>query len=76
MASQPHNAETSAKPIYTLHFSPFSLYSLMIRFSAQIGKTINPESAPNVQIKLVNLDKSDNLSEEYLTRVNPRGQVT
>lgn len=75
MASQPQVAETSAKPVYTLHFSPFSLYSLMIRFSTEIGKKLNPDSAPNVQIKLVNLDKLDNLSEEYLTGVNPKGQV-
>lgn len=61
--------------IYTLHFSPFSLYSLMIRFALVIGKCVSPESAPNVQIKLVNLLKDENLSEEYLTQVNSRGQV-
>lgn len=75
MASQAQGAETSAKPVYTLHFSPFSLYSLMIRFSTEIGKKLNAESAPNVHIKLVNLDKLENLSEEYLTKVNSKGQV-
>lgn len=48
----------------------------MIRFSLVISRRLSPESAPNVQIKLVNLAKDENFSEEYLTQVNSRGQVS
>ncbi|PTB70550.1 hypothetical protein BBK36DRAFT_1165073 [Trichoderma citrinoviride] len=61
--------------IYTLHYFPFSLYSLMVRFGLVLGRRLNPDSAPRVQIKLVNLHREENLSEEYLTLVNSRGQV-
>ncbi|KAL7818758.1 hypothetical protein V8C44DRAFT_318992 [Trichoderma aethiopicum] len=61
--------------VYTLHYFPFSLYSLMIRFGLVLGRKLNADTAPDVQVKLVNLHREENLSEEYLTRVNSRGQV-
>ncbi|KAL6880982.1 hypothetical protein J3F83DRAFT_20242 [Trichoderma novae-zelandiae] len=61
--------------IYTLHYFPFSLYSLMIRFGLALGRRLNPKTAPQVEIKLVNLHREENFSEEYLTLVNTRGQV-
>lgn len=60
---------------YTLHYFPFSLYSLMIRFGLVLGRRLNSDTAPKVHIKLVNLHREENLSEEYLTLVNSRGQV-
>ncbi|RFU75034.1 thioredoxin [Trichoderma arundinaceum] len=61
--------------VYTLQYFPFSLYSLMVRFALVLGKRLNPENAPKVEIKLVNLHREENYSEQYLTLVNSRGQV-
>lgn len=60
---------------YTLHYFPFSLYSIMARFALKLGKQLNSDNAPRVELKFVNLHVHDNLSEEYLTTVNSRGQV-
>lgn len=62
--------------VYTLHYFPFSLYSLMVRFALVIGRRLNPDTAPNVEIKLVNLHREENFSEQYLTLVNSKGQVS
>ncbi|POR38766.1 Thioredoxin-like protein [Tolypocladium paradoxum] len=62
-------------PVYTLHYFPFSLYSLMARFGFVLGQTLNPETAPKLEIRLVNLHRDENFSEPYLTRVNKKGQV-
>lgn len=62
--------------VYTLHYFPFSLYSLMVRFALVLGRRLNLETAPNVEIKLVNLHRDENFSEEYLTLVNSKGQVS
>ncbi|KAL7796500.1 hypothetical protein V8C37DRAFT_400258 [Trichoderma ceciliae] len=61
--------------IYTLHYFPFSLYSLMVRFGFVLGRKLNPETAPKVEMKLVDLHREENFSEQYLTLVNSRGQV-
>lgn len=62
--------------VYTLHYFPFSLYSLMVRFALVVGRRLNPETAPKVEIKLVNLHREENFSEQYLTLVNSKGQVS
>lgn len=62
--------------VYVLHYFPFSLYSLMVRFALVIGRRLNLETAPNVEIKLVNMHREENFSEEYLTLVNSKGQVS
>lgn len=69
----PNNGEDE---VFTLHYFPFSLYSLMARFSIVLGQSLNPASAPTVKIQLVNLHEDENLTEEYLTTVNSRGQVS
>jgi ATP-dependent protease ClpP protease subunit len=63
------------QPEFTLHYFPFSIYSLMVRFGLTLGQKLNPETAPKVQVKLVDLQQDDNLSESYLS-VNSKGQVT
>ncbi len=60
---------------YTLHYFTFSLYSLMVRFALGLGRQLNSENAPNVQLRFVNLQAQENLGEAYLTTVNSRGQV-
>ncbi|KAJ6444119.1 thioredoxin-like protein [Purpureocillium lavendulum] len=61
-------------PAYTLHYFPFSLYSLMSRFAFVLGQALNPETAPRLQVKMVNLHREENYSESYLTHVNHKGQ--
>lgn len=60
---------------YTLHYFTFSLYSLMVRFALGLGRQLNSDNAPHVQLKFVNLQAQENLGEKYLTTVNSRGQV-
>ncbi|OAA75580.1 Thioredoxin-like protein [Akanthomyces lecanii RCEF 1005] len=60
---------------YTLHYFTFSLYSLMVRFALGLGRQLNSDNAPQVQLKFVNLQAQENLGEKYLTTVNSRGQV-
>ncbi|KAH6888096.1 hypothetical protein B0T10DRAFT_67844 [Thelonectria olida] len=63
------------QPLYTLHYFPFSLYSLTVRFGFVLGETLNPDTAPRVRVRLVNLHREDHLSEPYLTLVNTKGEV-
>ncbi|KAK7408865.1 hypothetical protein QQX98_008988 [Neonectria punicea] len=64
-----------AEPVYTLHYFPFSLHSLMVRFGFVLGESLNPDTAPRLKVRLVNLHREDHLSEPYLTLVNTKGQV-
>lgn len=59
----------------TLHYYPFSLYSIIARFAIELGRSMNPETSPNVVLRLVNLQEHENLTEEYL-KVNAKGQVS
>ncbi|EED21552.1 conserved hypothetical protein [Talaromyces stipitatus ATCC 10500] len=61
---------------YTLYSSPFSLYSMMARHTIQLGRTTHSAKPPkDITLKFVNRGKEENLSEYYLTKVNPKGQV-
>ncbi|KUI63601.1 hypothetical protein VM1G_10280 [Cytospora mali] len=62
---------------YTLYVFPFSLYSIMVRFTISLGSHYHrgPGGLPNITHKLVNLHRDENLEEWYLTTVNPKGQV-
>ncbi|KJZ75799.1 hypothetical protein HIM_04956 [Hirsutella minnesotensis 3608] len=64
-----------SRAVYTLHYFPFSLYSLMARFAFVLGRELNPATAPTLEIRLVSTLNQDNLSEAYLTQVNKKGQV-
>lgn len=63
---------------YTLYIFPFSLYSIMVRFTIALGRAYqhgnSPKLPPKVNLELVNLHLDDNLTQEYL-RINPKGQV-
>ncbi|PHH64066.1 hypothetical protein CDD81_5059 [Ophiocordyceps australis] len=67
--------EPAQSPIYTLHYFPYSLYSLMTRLSFALGRRVSPETAPRLELQLINLHCDDNFSEDYLTKVTPKGQV-
>jgi hypothetical protein len=62
---------------FTLLIFPFSLYSIMARFAIELGKQYHqgPNGVPNIVHKLLNLHRDENLSEWFLTEINPNGQV-
>ncbi|KAM0235570.1 hypothetical protein ACHAP5_009695 [Fusarium lateritium] len=61
---------------YTLYSSPFSLYSMMARHTVQLGPTTHNAMPPkSITLSFVNHKAHENLNEEYLTKVNPKGQV-
>lgn len=63
---------------YTLYSAPFSLYSMMARHTIQLGRTTHNARPPKrITLSFVNRSrgKEDNLSEDYLIKVNPKGQV-
>ncbi|KAJ3497129.1 hypothetical protein NLG97_g2140 [Lecanicillium saksenae] len=65
-----------AMEIYTLHMFPFSLYSIMVMYTYVLGKDVS-DGLGGVAIsnKLVNLHRDENIDEDYLKRVNPKGLV-
>lgn len=61
---------------YTLYSSPFSLYSMMARHTVQLGPTTHDARPPRmITLSFVNHRKNETLEEDYLLRVNPKGQV-
>lgn len=62
--------------MYTLHYFPFSLYSLMARFGFVLGQALNRASAPRLEVRLIDLHRDQHLSEAYLTQVTCKGQVS
>jgi hypothetical protein len=57
-----------------LYYSPHSLYSILVRVALGMGRRLNPETAPEIQLQLVDVQQGDNLTHEYLT-LTPKGQV-
>lgn len=63
---------------YVLYIFPFSLYSIMARFTAALGAAYHAppgHSTPRIELRLVNLHTDEEMEEEYLLRVNSKGQV-
>ncbi|KAK8075845.1 hypothetical protein PG997_010508 [Apiospora hydei] len=61
---------------YTLYSAPFSLYSMMARHTALLGPTTaNARSPKQVTLRFVHHKKDENLAEDYLVHINPKGQV-
>lgn len=76
-ASSESDPPTMASPdaVYTLYYFPFSLYSIMVRFGFEIAASLDPQTSPKYQLKLLNLHEDEEVSEVYLTEVNSKGQV-
>ncbi|CEJ88839.1 hypothetical protein VHEMI04866 [[Torrubiella] hemipterigena] len=62
---------------YTLHVFPFSLYSIMARFTYVLARSTKSPVGNDIvfENKLVNLHHDENISEDYLVHINPKGQV-
>lgn len=68
--------EIASDNSYCLHVFPFSLYSIMARFTHSLGKvTSNDCLSIVIKLELVNLHRDENITEEYLRFVNQNGQV-
>jgi hypothetical protein len=57
-----------------LYVFPFSLYSIMARLTAAFGAKHDPENAPRIRMRLVNLHRGEQVLESYL-KLNPKGEV-
>lgn len=79
MASQsPLTGPTGdTRDVYTLHNQPFSLFSMMVRFTYVLGRSSADPTRKSVKIenKLIDHHRDENLAENYLLRINPKGQV-
>lgn len=61
---------------YCFHVFPFSLYSIMARFTYVLGqRSRKGGDVIHIENRLVNLHRDENVSESYLLTVNPKGQV-
>lgn len=76
----PHASESTGldSEEYILHVFPFSLYSIMARYTHALGCAYShekPDEFLNINLKLVNIHRNGNITEDYLLNVNPKGQV-
>lgn len=69
------DASNGWEGLHTLYYSPFSLYSILVRFAFELGQNLNPDTSPTIRLRLVSLQDEENLTEEYLT-VSSKGQVS
>lgn len=61
---------------YTLYSSPFSLYSMMVRHTVLLGSTTRGARPPkDITLSFIDRETEENLGEEFLVGVNPKGQV-
>lgn len=69
-------ADNNEPSAYTLHMFPFSLYSIMVIYTYVLGNE-GSENGGGIILsnKVVNLHRDENVSEEYLAKINPKGLV-
>ncbi|OAA60070.1 Thioredoxin-like fold protein [Cordyceps fumosorosea ARSEF 2679] len=61
---------------FTLHMFPFSLYSIMVMYTYVLGKQdASEDGGISLSYNLINLHRDENISEEYLAKINPKGLV-
>jgi hypothetical protein len=67
---------TAGEAGYCLYVFPFSLYSIMARFTLALGQSVSDHNRTVlITLRLVNLHRDENIAEDYLRSVNPKGQV-
>ncbi len=60
---------------YTVHHNPFSVCSIMTRMTLAMRKPTTSPDPNTFHEQLVDIYKDEQLSEPFLTTVNPKGQV-
>lgn len=75
--AESEDVHTEQLPLYCLHVFPFSLYSMMARFTYVLARSTESHAGSKIQLenKLVNLHHDEHVTEEYLLHINPKGQV-
>lgn len=69
-------SESSAPIKCTMYACPFSLYSIMARFTATLGATTGPPAKNiSMELQMVDIFRDKNIDEWYL-KINPKGQVS
>jgi hypothetical protein len=61
-----------------LYYFPFSIYSIMVRFTILIAlrdRSPSTRELAKIKYRLVNLHRNETLEEDYILHVNPRGRV-
>lgn len=63
--------------VYTLHMFPFSLYSIMVMYTYVLGRETEQSLATKLLLsrRLVNLHRDENIKQDYLLNINPKGLV-
>lgn len=63
--------------VYTLHMFPFSLYSIMVMYTYVLGRDSEQSPATSILLsrRLVNLHRDENIKQDYLLTINPKGLV-
>ena len=74
MASEA-NGNSKGTP-YILYHNYYSICSIMMRYLMKVrGEPANAASRMDVKEELIDIFNEEQLSEEYLLKVNPNGQV-
>jgi glutathione S-transferase len=60
-------------PSFTLYHFPFSLFSIIVRYAIALGGDASEDV--HIEQTIIDLHRDENLSEFYLTKINPKGQV-
>jgi hypothetical protein len=61
---------------YILYYHPFSVCSIMVRYTYALrGPPKDSTSDMSVQEQMVDIFNDEQLSEHFLTAINPKGQV-
>jgi glutathione S-transferase len=68
-------ASTGDGDNYTVYYNPFSICSIMVRMTLALRGKPASEPAPTFTEHLIDIYKDEQLSESFLTTVNPKGQV-
>lgn len=70
-------AQNDDQEAYTLRMFPFSLYSIMVMYTYVLGHDSAESGTSGVKLTnyLVNLHRDENIKEEYLRDINPKGLV-
>jgi hypothetical protein len=75
-SGSPKNGSPDGTP-YTLYHNYYSICSIMMRYLVRIrGEPKDAVSKMNIELRNIDIFKEEQFSEEYLTKVNPNGQVS
>jgi hypothetical protein len=60
---------------YTLYHNPFSVHSLMVRYTISLLEYVYRHPVTRITQRIVDQSRNQHLEESFLLKVNPKGQV-